>query len=83
MDALIELYEAENLDRVLKLEPALVGVNNRDLRTFVTDLEHTIRSPRESFRHAILGERKRHPHAGRRAQAANRPACGRSSSARR
>jgi indole-3-glycerol phosphate synthase len=43
MHVLIELYEVENLDRVLKLEPALVGINNRDLRTFVTDLEHTIR----------------------------------------
>jgi indole-3-glycerol phosphate synthase len=42
MDALIELYDAENLDRVLKLEPPLVGVNNRDLRTFETDLAHTI-----------------------------------------
>jgi indole-3-glycerol phosphate synthase len=42
MDALIELYDAENLDRVLKLEPPLVGVNNRDLRTFETDLTHTI-----------------------------------------
>jgi indole-3-glycerol phosphate synthase len=42
MDALIELYDAENLDRVLKLEPALVGINNRNLRTFVTDLAHTI-----------------------------------------
>ena len=43
MDALIELYEVENLDRVLKLEPPLIGMNNRNLRTFVTDLEHTIR----------------------------------------
>lgn len=42
MDALIELYDAENLDRVLKLEPELVGINNRNLRTFVTDLAHTI-----------------------------------------
>ena len=43
MESLIELYDAENLDRVLKLEPALVGINNRDLRTFVTDLDHTTR----------------------------------------
>ncbi|MGQ0636703.1 MAG: indole-3-glycerol phosphate synthase TrpC [Planctomycetaceae bacterium] len=42
MATLIEIYEPDNLDRVLKLEPALVGVNNRNLRTFVTDLEHTI-----------------------------------------
>lgn len=43
MESLIELYDAENLDRILKLEPAMIGVNNRDLRTFVTDLDHTTR----------------------------------------
>ena len=43
MESLIELYDIENLDRVLKLEPALMGINNRDLRTFVTDLDHTTR----------------------------------------
>lgn len=42
MDALIEIYDLENLDRVLKLEPPLVGVNNRDLRSFVVDLDHTL-----------------------------------------
>ena len=43
LESLIELYDFENLDRVLKLEPALMGINNRDLRTFVTDLDHTTR----------------------------------------
>lgn len=43
MDALIEIYDPENLDRVLKLEPELLGINNRDLRTFVVDLDHSIR----------------------------------------
>ena len=43
MESLIEIYEPENLDRVLRLEPSLVGINNRNLKTFVTDLEHTIR----------------------------------------
>lgn len=47
MESLIELYDAENLDRVLKLEPPLVGINNRDLRTFVTDLDHTSRLARQ------------------------------------
>jgi indole-3-glycerol phosphate synthase len=42
MECLIELYEPENLDRVLKLDAPLVGINNRNLRTFVTDLNHTI-----------------------------------------
>ncbi|QDU79523.1 Indole-3-glycerol phosphate synthase [Polystyrenella longa] len=43
MEPLIELYEPENLDRVLSLNPKLVGVNNRNLKTFKTDLEHSFR----------------------------------------
>lgn len=42
MTPLVELYEIANLDRVLALNPPLVGVNNRNLRTFETDLKHTI-----------------------------------------
>ncbi len=40
---LVEFYDPENLDRVLAAGATLIGVNNRDLRTFVTDLGHTIR----------------------------------------
>ena len=43
MDALIEIYEPENLERVLRLNPPLVGINNRNLKTFVTELDHSIR----------------------------------------
>jgi indole-3-glycerol phosphate synthase len=43
MTALVELYDAENLDAVLACNPTLVGVNNRDLNTFEVDLEHSIR----------------------------------------
>jgi len=43
MTPLVELFEPENLDRVLRLGAKLVGVNNRNLRSFEVDLEHTLR----------------------------------------
>lgn len=47
MSALVEIYDPENLDRVLKLNPPMLGINNRNLKTFVTSLEHSIElSPR-------------------------------------
>src|SRR5262245_42038556 len=42
MEALVELYDRDNLSRVLAAGATLVGINNRDLRTFVTRLEHTL-----------------------------------------
>ena len=43
MTPLVELYEPENLRRVLDVGAQLVGINNRDLRTFHADLGHCIR----------------------------------------
>ncbi len=43
MQALIELYDPQNLPAVLATGTPIVGVNNRDLHTFVVDLEHTLR----------------------------------------
>jgi indole-3-glycerol phosphate synthase len=42
MQALVELYDADQLPRVLDSGARLIGINNRDLRTFATRLEHTL-----------------------------------------
>ena len=43
MTPLVEYYEEANLERVLEAGAQLIGVNNRDLRTFEVDLQHTVR----------------------------------------
>lgn len=42
MAALVEFYQPENASRVVQSGATIVGVNNRDLRDFTTDLTHTL-----------------------------------------
>ncbi|MSR36549.1 MAG: indole-3-glycerol phosphate synthase TrpC [Gemmatimonadetes bacterium] len=41
MSALVEVHDASELDRALAADSSVVGVNNRDLATFLTSLDHT------------------------------------------
>ena len=43
MDVLVEVHDEAELDRALALGADMIGVNNRDLKTFVTDLGVTLR----------------------------------------
>jgi len=43
MDAIIEVHDEKEMTRALEFDEALIGINNRNLKTFVTDIETAVR----------------------------------------
>ncbi len=43
LSALVEAHDAEEVERALRADAKIVGVNNRDLRTFKVDIDNSLR----------------------------------------
>ena len=42
LDAVVEIYDENDLEKIAGMQGIIIGVNNRDLKTYKTDVQHAL-----------------------------------------